>query len=89
MATKPNDFPQFSLDFLGTTEKEDSKAVSLSNLPHDVLAFFKKTYPGKSGAARCAFVAAAVNAYVESKGGYISPDGSVLPLPRPEKVEPA
>jgi len=84
---KASDLPQSqfaNLDFLGAPENaEDSKSVSLGNLSPDVFNFFKKTYPGRSGAAKCAFVDKAIRAYIDSQGFYIAPDGSVCPKPVP------
>jgi len=76
------DSPAFYADlseFEGATDTPGT--VSIAGLPVDVLNFFRVNYYGRNRtAARADFVARAVRAAVLAKGGYITPEGRVIPL---------
>jgi len=79
------------VDLSNGSDDDSTPVVTFSELPARIVALFKRSYPRGKFKEKAAFLTAAIEFYVNSKGGQISEDGRILPLPavvEEPKVDP-
>jgi len=69
------------VDVSNGSNDDSTPVVTFSELPTRIVSLFKRSYPRGKFKEKAAFLTTCIEFYVNSKGGKISDDGRILPLP--------